>query len=136
MGSAREYVVNTLAADSDLGQIVTRDRIKSGGSMMTAQLTRPYIVVSMMNAPDLGWDDPDVPARPRSQYFMVYVHNDRASYVQLDSICELVKNAFRLNPSSPDDKVVWTTFLEQSSDFDNVSLDTVFRYMRFIATLT
>lgn len=133
---ARQFVVNTLAADSNLGQIITRDQIKSGMSVMTAQLQKPYIIVKMMNAPDIGWDDPDVPARPRSQYFMVYVHDARSSFVQIDTICELVKNAFRLNPSSPDDKVVWTTFLEQSSDFDDVSLDTVFRYMRFIATMT
>jgi hypothetical protein len=133
---ARQFVVNTLAGDSDIGELITRDRIKSGMSVMTAQIQKPYIIVKMMNAPDLGWDDPDVDVRPKSQYFMVYVHDERSSFVQLDTICDLVKNAFRLNPSSKDDRVVWTTFLEQSSDFDDVSLDTVFRYMRFIATMT
>lgn len=133
---AREYVSRILTTDLDLSQIVDSSRIKMGQSLMTAQIVRPFIVVKMMNDPDLSWDDPDVDLRPHQQYFMVYVHDTRTSYVQIDQICDLVKNAFRLNPSSSDDKVVWTTYLERSGDFDDVTLDTVFRYMRFIATMT
>lgn len=133
---AREFVLRVLKTDLDIGAIISPDRIKTGQSMMTAQVAKPYIVVNFTNDPDLGWDDPDVDARPHMQYFIVYVHDARPSYVQVDQICDLVKNAFRLNPSSTDDKVVWTTYLERSGDFDDVSLDTVFRYMRFIATMT
>jgi len=133
---AREFIHRVLSTDLDLGTILTPDRIKVGQSVMTAQIQKPYIIVKMMNDPDLTFDDPDIAARPHQQYFTVYVHDARPSYGQVDQICDLVKAAFRLNPSSKDDRVTWITYLERSADFDDVSLDTVFRYMRFIAQMT
>ena len=133
---AREYVVSVLKNDAGIGALITPDRIKSGQAVMTAQIQKPYIIVKMTNDPDLGFDDPDIQARPHQQFFIVYVHDARPSYLQIDQICDLVKEAFRLNPSSTSDRVVWTQYLERSADFDDVTLDTVFRYMRFIAVMT
>jgi hypothetical protein len=117
-------------------QAVFSGRVLAGQSVMTAQQTKPYIIVKLMNDLDEGFDDPDVVARPHRQFFMVYIHNERPSYVDLDDWCSLVKNAFRLIPSSPADRITWITFLEQSADFDDVTLDTVFRYLRFQAVMT
>lgn len=133
--SARQYVFNVLTQDPSVSAIFA-DRVYAGESLMSAQLSKPYIVFRMGSDPDEGlFDDPDVPSRPNRQFFMVYIHDERPDYTGIDSYCKLVKNAFRLNPKSPSDSVVWTTFLEQSGDFDDVTLDTVFRYLRFQAVM-
>lgn len=133
--SLRQFVASVLKGDTSI-LAATQGRIFSGQSVMTAQQAKPYIVVKLMNDLDEGFDDPDVQARPHRQFFMVYIHDERPSYINLDGYCDLVKKAFRLNPSSSQDRIVWTTFIEQSADFDDVSLDTVFRYLRFQAVMT
>lgn len=131
----RQHVFNVLTQDPSLSAIFA-NRVSSGESLMTAQIAKPYIVYRMGNDTDEGmFDDPDVPSRPNRQFFMVYIHDERPDYTGIDTYCQLVKNAFRLNPKSPSDNVVWTTFLEQSADFDDVTLDTVFRYLRFQAVM-
>ncbi|SRR6266702_401126 len=132
--TARQHIFTVLTSDSGLAAIFA-DRVFGGGSMMTAQHTKPYIVYRLGNDTDEGFDDPDVPARPHRQFFTVYIHDERPSYVNLDTYCSLVKTAFRLNSKSAGDSVVWTTFLEQSADFDDVTLDTIFRYLRFQAVM-
>jgi hypothetical protein len=133
--SLRTFVTAVLKNDPDLAAVFS-GRVLTGQSLMTAQQTKPYIVYKMMNDSDEGWDDPDVPARPHRQYFMVYIHDERPSYDNLDGYTDLVKNAFRLNPSSASDRITWITYLERSADFDDVTLDTVFRYLRFQAVMT
>jgi hypothetical protein len=131
----RQFVVQTLKNDPDL-KAVFGDRVSAAQSLMTAQTPKPYIIVSMGNDTDEGWDDPDVDARPHRQFFTVYIHDTRPSYVNLDDYTDLVKAAFRLNQSSPGDRITWITYLERSADFDDVTLDTVFRYLRFQAVMT
>lgn len=133
--SLRTFITDVLKTDTAL-QAVFAGRILSAQSLMTAQNTKPYIVTKMMNDLDEGFDDPDVVARPHRQFFMIYLHNERPSYVDLDDWCVLVKNALRLRPSSSKDRITWITFIEQSADFDDVTLDTVFRYLRFQAVMT
>lgn len=133
--SLRTFITDVLKTDTGL-QAVFSGRVIASQAMMTAQTPKPYIVTKMMNDLDEGFDDPDVPARPHRQFFMVYLHNERPSYVDLDDWCVLVKNAFRLRSSSSEDRITWITFIEQSADMDDVTLDTVFRYLRFQAVMT
>jgi len=133
--SLRTFITTALKLDPDLAAIFS-GRVLAGQSLMSAQNPKPYIVVKMMNDNDEGWDDPDVSARPHRQFFMVYIHDQRPSYVNLDDYTDLVKNVFRLNPSSPPDRITWITYIERSADFDDVTLDTVFRYLRFQAVMT
>lgn len=133
--SLRTFITEVLRTDTAL-QEVFASRVLAGQSIMTAQTPKPYIVVKLMNGIDEGFDDPDVVSRPHRQFFMIYLHNQRPSYVDLDDWCGLVKNAFRLRPTSSADRITWITFLEQSADFDDVTLDTVFRYLRFQAVMT
>ncbi len=133
--SVRTFAYKVLTTEPGV-DAVFGGRVAAGQSVMTAQSEKPYIVIKMMNKTDEGFDDPDVAARPARQYFMVYIHDERPSYTGLDDWCDLVKQAFRLNPASASDRITWITFLEQSSDFDDVTLDTVFRYLRFQAITT
>lgn len=133
--SIRSFVTTVLKTDTAL-QPIFAGRVLAGQSLMTAQTAKPYLVTKFMNDLDEGFDDPDVDARPHRQFFMIYVHGERPSYVDLDVWCGLVKNAFRLRQTSPADRITWITFLEQSADFDDVTLDTVFRYLRFQAVMT
>jgi hypothetical protein len=133
--SLRTFLSSVLKTDTALAQVFNA-RVYADQSVMTAQTVKPYIIFKLMNDLDEGFDDPDVQARPHRQFVMVYVHGERPSYTDLDDYCALVKDAFRLRPSSSEDRITWMTFIEQSADFDDVSLDTVFRYLRFQAVMT
>lgn len=134
--SLRTWATSVLKTDT--GLLAAFDgRVFAGQSLMTAQITKPYLVVKLMNdLAEFPDDDPDVVARPHRQFFMIYVHGERPSYADLDNYCDLVKRAFQLNSGSVADRITRTLFLEQSADFDDVSLDTVFRYLRFQAVMT
>lgn len=130
---ARQWVYQTLTQDDALGEVVPAEQILAGQSMMTAQVVRPFIVLKFGNDSDeQQFDDPDIPLRPHRQFFEVWCHDARPSYVQIDSlIIPAVKAALRTEQTSNDAHIMAVRYLETSDDMEDQTMDTVLRYLRF-----
>lgn len=134
--SIRSFVVSTLLADPDISALV-ENRVYMEGAMMTAQVARPFLLVSFnANTDEQIFDDPDIEARPTRQFFWVWAHDARPSYLIVDELCNLVKNTFRVTSSSPDDSLMDVRFIDQSADSKDPVFDTGCRYMRFQAVMS
>ncbi len=132
MTGARAWVYTTLTQDTALGELVPAEQIFAGQAMMTAQVPRPLIVLKFVSTSDEQlFDDPDIPLRPNRQFLEVWVHDNRPSYVQIDKICSLVKQALRTQQVSPDAYIMGVKYLDTSADLMDTSMDTVLRYVRF-----
>lgn len=130
--TARQWAYTTLTQDVGLGELVSGDRILQGQSMMTAQIERPFIVLKFSADVDLdAFDDPDIVQRPNHQIFEVWCHDSRPSYVQIDSICDLVKKALRTEQSSVAAYIMAVKFIGISADLQDMTMDTVLRYLTF-----
>lgn len=134
--SIRSFIFNTLTGYAPLSELVGQ-RVYASESIMDAQQTKPFLVYRMGADPkEPIFDDPDIVLNPHRQFFQVWVHDDRPSYLRIDNICDLVQAAFRSTPTSASDMVIWVSFKDRSDDFDDVVLDTVFRYLRFEAAMS
>lgn len=134
--SLRSFIISTLLADPDISALV-EDRVYMEGSVMTAQGLRPFLMISLnANTDEQIFDDPDIEARPTRQFFWVWVHDTRPSYLVVDQICNLVKNTFRVTSSSADDSLMDVRFIDQSADSKDLVFDTGCRYMRFQAVMS
>lgn len=134
--SLRSFVINTLLADSEVSALV-ETRVYMEGSLMSAQGPRPFLLVSFnANTDEQIFDDPDIEVRPTRQFFWVWAHDTRPSYLVVDQLCNLVKNAFRVTSSSPDDSLMDVRFIDQSADSKDLVFDTGCRYMRFQAVMS
>lgn len=132
MTTSRQWVFTTLTQDTALGEMVTADRIFASQAMMTAQVERPFIVLKFGNDSDEQiFDDPDIPQRPNRQFLEIWCHDSRPSYVQIDQLCDLVKQALRTDQTSADAYIMAVKYLETSADMIDETMDTVLRYMRF-----
>lgn len=132
MTTSRQWLFGALTQDVPLGEMVPADRIYASQAMMTAQVERPFIVLKFGNDTDEQiFDDPDIPQRPKRQFLEVWCHDSRPSYVKIDQICGLVKQALRTDQTSADAYIMAVKYLETSADLIDESMDTVFRYMRF-----
>ncbi len=132
MNSPRAWAYTTLTQDVALGEVVPAEQIFASQSMMTAQVPRPFIVLKFGSDSDEQlFDDPDVPLRPNRQFFETWIHDNRPSYVQIDKIVGLVKQALRTQQVSPDAYIMAVKLLDVSADMEDTSMDTVLRYIRF-----
>lgn len=128
----RQWAYTTLTQDTALGEMVPADRIFASQAMMTAQVARPLIVLKFGNDSDEQlFDDPDIPLRPSREFFEVWIHDDRPSYMQIDGIIDLVKQALRTQQTSPDAHIIAVKLMDVSADLEDTSMDTVLRYIRF-----
>lgn len=131
MTTARQWVYETLTQDPAVQGIVA-DRVAANQSMMTAQTERPFVVLKFGNDSDEQiFDDPDIPQRPHRQFIEVWCHDSRPSYVQIDALCDAIKQALRTDQSSVDGYIMAVKYLENSADMIDESMDTVLRYLRF-----
>lgn len=129
--TARQWAYQTLLADKGVQEVVA-DRVAAGQGMMTAQTPKPFIVLKFGNVSDeQQFDDWDIPQRPNRQFLEVWCHDSRPSYVNIDTLCGLVKQALRTSQTSTDAHIMGVKYLETSADMLDESLDTVLRYMRF-----
>lgn len=129
--SARQWVYTALSNDPGVQELVA-DRIAANQSMMTAQTERPFIVLKFSTDSDEQiFDDPDIPQRPHRQLLEVWCHDARPSYVTIDSLVDLVKEALRVDQTSAESYIIAVKYLETSADMVDESMDTVLRYVRF-----
>lgn len=108
--------------------------VKQGGAVISAtpkELPRPFLVYHMGNATDEGlWDSEDNPEASR-QFLTVYVHDNPADYSRIDEIVEKVIKAMVNSGGSVADRILMVNYLETSRDFDDQTLKTIHRYIRF-----
>lgn len=132
MATARQWVYQTLCASQALTEIVPPSSILPGQSAMTAQIQRPFLVLKFgTDSDEQQFDDPDIAFRPHRQFLEVWCHDARPSYVQVDQVLSLVKDALRTDQTSTDAHIMAVKFLETSDDMDDHTMDTVVRYSRY-----
>lgn len=121
----RQWVYSRLKDYAPLDPLIG-DRVYGTNSLLTASLPRPFIFYQMGH-----WANEDISEELTAgrQFLQVFVHDDPASYMQIDNIVRLVRDALETQGNSTD--VMTCRWLETSRDFDDERLQTVFRYVRF-----
>jgi hypothetical protein len=122
----RTLLFSTLRANATVDGFV-HGRIIQASAMKEATVTKPYIVYHLgNNTNELLADD-----HPASrQFFQVYIHDEPGDYQQIDAIVLAVK-ASLVGLGSKPDGLITTRYLETSQDFNDETLRTIFRYIRF-----
>lgn len=126
---SRQFIYDTLLGVGSNSEV--EDRVFQRGSMLTAQVEKPYIVYGMGNNTDEAISSAsDVEDfQPNRQYFQVNVYDLVGDYSRIDDILQQIKDAFKTASLSGD--VCGVTYLETSQDFDDPTLESIMRYMRF-----
>lgn len=132
MRELRIHIQNALSNYAPLTALIG-DRVFSQGALLTAQITKPYVVHTMGNNTDEGMYDRDS-FRPNRQFFQVYVHGDKGDYLMIDDVVPLVKEALIDTPVSG--SVIEVRYLETSQDLEDNILQTYMKYVRFQAALS
>lgn len=125
--TAREFIYGTMANSPVINTLVG-ERIFQQGSLLTAQIEKPYLVYTVGNNTDEGMSDPDS-FQPARQFFQVYVHDEVGDYSRIDNIVMNLKLAF-LTATLTDD-VCGVQYLEASRDLDDPTTESIMRYVRF-----
>lgn len=131
--SARNYIYSQLCSIPSIDLIggVEDPRIFAKKTMTSAYEDHPFIVfkLGVDSHMDLSED-----TRYNRQYFQVWVHDvntdDHADYGRIDDLLMEIKEVFHL-ANSPDNGVFSSEFLETSQDFNDDTLNTLFKYSRF-----
>lgn len=132
----RTWVYQTLTNDSDLNALVNQ-RIFAKRSMKSMMEDHPYLVYKMGNDTDEGLTE-DGSVTPHRHFFQIFIHDysDEKSgdYLQIDEIESKLK-ALLQGQSSAENDILNIEYLETSQDLNDETLGTVYRYIRFVATL-
>lgn len=133
--TARTFIYRTLANNPGVTSLVggaSNPRIFAKKSMTSSVEECPYIVYKLGNETSLDFAETH---EMSNQFFQVWVHDfhdgDVADYEKIDEVISAVKSAFFL-ASSGSDMVYSVKFLETSQDLNDDTLNTVFKYVRFI----
>ena len=133
--TARTFIYRTLANNPGVTNLVggaSNPRIFAKKSMTSSVEECPYIVYKLGNETSLDFAETH---EMSNQFFQVWVHDfhdgDVADYEKIDEVISAVKSAFFL-ASSGSDMVYSVKFLETSQDLNDDTLNTVFKYVRFI----
>lgn len=124
----RTWVHTRLSTDAGL-VAVTAGRAYQQGSILSAQVTKPYVVHHFGNNTDEGMYDEDN-FQPNRQFLQVYLHCDQGDYGPVDDLMPLVKAALLSHAGRPTN-LIHVQYLETSQDLQDDLLQTYFRYMRF-----
>ncbi len=121
----REWVYDQLTGSTPIEAIVD-DRVFGSNSLLTAAVPKPFLFYQMGH-----WDNEDIAETLPAgrQFLQVFIHDEPASYLQIDALANLVRVALENQNNSSD--VMMCRWLETSRDFDDERLQTVFRYVRF-----
>lgn len=131
--TAREFIYSTLLTIPSIDELGGLDdpRIFSKKSMTSAYEDHPFVVfkLGVDSNMDLSED-----TRMTRQYFQIWCHDatedDNSDYMRIDKILSEIKDVFQV-AGSAEHKVFSTSFLETSQDFNDDTLNTIFKYNRF-----
>lgn len=131
--SARSFVYGTMVNSPDITDLVGKDnpRIFAKKTMTSSVEAHPFIVYKMATeTPEMMNEQLEV----TRQFFQVWVHDfqdgDHADYERIDAIILKLREAFWIKGSKEED--VWlTNWVETSQDFNDDTLNTIFKYVRF-----
>lgn len=126
MTTNRQFVYSRLQDPAILAFV--GDRTFLQGSLLSAQIAKPFVVYTMGNNTDEGMSDPDT-FMPSRQFFQVYVHDELGDYARLDDLIQVVKEVFLGPPYAIG--VCGVQYLETSRDLTDDALKTSMRYVRF-----
>lgn len=125
----RTWLFQTLSNDLDLQEIFG-DRMFQGESMPSSVVTKPFLTYTIGNATDvLLSEDDDTPER---QFFQIYVHDEGGDYTRIDDAVALLKRKLR-HRQSAEAGIIDIIYLETSRDLDDMTMNTILRYIRFQA---
>lgn len=131
--TARTFIysklVSPLVADHVGG--IENPRVFAKKTMTSADEEHPFIVYKLgVDSSENMSEDTEI----SRQYIQVWVHDvdsdDHADYMRIDTIIADIKKAFFL-ASSADDGIWTISFIETSQDFNDATLNTLFKYARF-----
>lgn len=132
--TARHFVYGTMVNDPDIANEVggpDLPRIFAKKSMTSNVEQHPFIVYKLGNeTPEIMNEQLEV----TRQFFQVWVHDfddsQTADYDRIDRIILKLRTAFFNQGSGPEN--IWTTnWVETSQDFNDDTLKTIFKYVRF-----
>lgn len=108
-----------------------RDHIFQGESATTSLMPRPFIFYTIGVRSSENLSEERDAAR---QFFQIYVHDDPADYVRIDTIISILRRGLK-NQGDPASGWMTTRYLESSTDLDDQTLGTIMRYIRFQAIM-
>ena len=125
----RTWLHQTLKNDLPLIELFG-DRFFQGESMRSSVVVKPFLVYTIGNATDvLLSEEPDTPER---QFFQIYIHDEGADYTRIDEGVKRVKKLLR-HQQNAEAGIIDIIYLETSRDLDDVTMNTILRYIRFQA---
>lgn len=102
--------------------------------MVSVNSPKPYIVYGLGNDTNEDLSEDSLHEAHR-QFFQVWIHDEGASYDQVDDMVEIVKSRLK-NASDKNSRITTVRWLETSQEFSNETLNTIFRYVRFQAIIS
>lgn len=140
----RTWVYGQLTSTPSLAALIgdTNPRVFAKKSMTSSVEDTPFIVYKLGNSMNLDLAEEINPdggfEMVSNHYLQVWVHDysdaETASYTRIDEVAREVKKALH-NGTSPADGLINCKFLEISQDFNDETLNTVMRYLRFYLTI-
>ncbi len=123
----RTWLHGRLVNDAGLVPVVG-GRVYQQGSIISAQVIRPYLVHHFGNNTDEGLSEDA--QQPKRQFLQIYIHVDQGDYGPIDDIMDLVQAALGPKTGAPAN-LIQVRYLETSQDLQDDILQTYFRYMRY-----
>ena len=132
--TARTFIYRTLVNNPGVTSLVggaANPRVFAKKTMTSAVEEMPFIVYKLGVESNLDIAEDERLVR---QYLQVWVHDvdseDHADYMRIDEVLSAVKESLHL-ASSISDGVISSEFIETSQDFNDDTLNTLFKYSRF-----
>ena len=106
------------------------DRVFAKKSMTSSVEDHPYIVFKFGNNTNRDLSEA---VDASSQFVQIFVHDyadtETGDYLKIDEVIKEIKTKLE-NQGSAADGVITTLYLETSQDLDDLTLSTVFKYIR------
>lgn len=131
--SIRTWLYEALSDQTDPLPHTAGERVFAKKTMTSAIEEHPYIVYKLGNTSDAQISENLDAGR---QYIQIFVHDfsdgETGDYMRIDDVLQAIKDKLR-RASSAEDGVINCLYLETSQDLNDDTLNTVFRYARFVA---
>lgn len=130
--TAREWLYGELITGSPQLTALVGDRVFAKKSMSSSEEEHPYIVYKMgYNANEDLAEDLDI----SRQFVQIFVHDYSdehvGDYTRIDDVLLELKQLFRRRESA-EHGVIDVKYLETSQDLNDLTLNTVMKYARFL----
>lgn len=139
----RVWLYDTLTSSLELQTYLggtlekAQERVKprqSESVISNLNLPKPFLIIGLGNNTNESLaEDQDHTAH--RQFFQVWIHDEGASYQQIDDMIAVVKKLLT-NQQDPASMVTTVHWLETSQEFANETYNTIFRYIRFQAIIS